>query len=61
MQTRNTKVNRMLGAMATVLKDENPKMIEALHAVINDARDGYEFDFIRAVENCKPWIHGASY
>ena len=57
----NTKVERLLDAMAIVLKDENPKLIAKLHEVINDKRDGYEFDFIAKVLNYKSFVKGKSY
>ena len=45
MLSNNTKVNRMLQAIACELKNADEEMIEHLHAIINDERDGYNFDF----------------
>lgn len=57
----NTKVERLLDAMAIVLKDENLKLIEKMHEVINDKKDGYQYDFISACASNRTWIHGKSY
>ncbi len=46
--SKNTKVNRLLEAMAVILHDNSDITIKELHAVINDERDGYNFDFIAA-------------
>ena len=37
----NPKVERMLQAMAVILKDEKIELIVALNNVVNDDRDGY--------------------
>ena len=57
----NTKVKRMLNALAIVLKDENVNLIEAMDKVINDKRDGYSFDFATACTYCRALIKGKSY
>ncbi len=54
----NSKVKRLLDAMAVVMKDQDPKVIEQLHKVINDKRDGYNFDFTKACNSYKCFVKG---
>lgn len=54
----NTKVKRLLSALAVVMKDESPALIEEVHKVINDERDGYNFDFKAEVDYFKSFIEG---
>jgi len=54
----NTKVMRMLTALAIVLKDERQPLINAVHEVVNDKRDGYDFDFKAAAENMRHFVKG---
>ena len=56
----NTKVERMLQAIAIVTKDEPLILIKAIHDVIND-EDGYCFDFIGECNVNKQLIKGRSY
>ncbi len=57
----NTKVKRMLSAIALVCKDEDPDLIEAIHNVIVDKRDGYSFDFKQSIESWKCFVDGKAY
>ncbi len=57
----NKKVNRMLEAMAVVLKDEDENLINKLNEVINDNRDGYKFDLKVACNNYKVFVKGRSF
>jgi hypothetical protein len=54
----NSKTKRLLDTIAIVLKDERPELIEAIHKVIIDKKDGYPYDFKLTVENCKYFIKG---
>jgi hypothetical protein len=54
----NSKTKRLLDAIAIVLKDERPRLIEAVHKVVTDKRDGYPYDFKLTVENYKHFIQG---
>jgi len=47
MKSHNTKVNRLLSALAVELKDLPDEKIE----LINDERDGYDFDFVSEVRS----------
>ena len=51
MRRKNKKVNRLLSAIALRLKDLPDSTIIELHDIINDKRDGYDYDFKMAVEN----------
>jgi hypothetical protein len=51
MLSKNTKVDRLLGAMAVELCTLPDEKIKLLHKTINDGRDGYNFDFIQTVNN----------
>ena len=57
----NQKVARMLNALAIVLKDERQSLINAVHEVVNDKRDGYDFDFKAAAENMRHFVKGKCY
>ena len=48
-KSKNTKVSRLLDAMAVTLCDLPDETVKELHATINDDRDGYEFDFVSAI------------
>ena len=65
MLTKNSKVERMLQAMAVVLKDENSVLIKKLHKVIRDEYninpDGYSYNFVAMCENYKSIVKGRSY
>ena len=47
--SKNSKVCRTLDAVAACVYDCSDNLIREIHAVITDERDGYEFDFVGAV------------
>ena len=51
MKSTNTKVNRTLEALAVELYALPDEEIKLIHKTINDGKDGYDFDFIQAVNN----------
>ncbi len=62
----NKKVNRMLQGMSVLMKDEDPKLIEAMDNLINDrfvneGTDGYPFDFKASCEAYQRMVKGKSY
>ncbi len=57
----NTKVKRMLKTIALVCKDENPNLIKAIHNVVVDKRDGYNFNFMQAALTARICVKGKSY
>jgi hypothetical protein len=57
MKTKNTKVVRMLRALAVELKDMPDKKIQRIHDTIND-EDGYDFDFKGEVETLRYRVQG---
>ncbi len=61
MKTKNTKVERMLGALSIVVKDENKKMLKAMAEVISDERDGYDYDFEAMAESNRIFVQGKSF
>ncbi|KKM66145.1 hypothetical protein LCGC14_1484080 [marine sediment metagenome] len=48
-RTKNSKVCRTLDAIAACVYDCSDNLIREIHAGITDERDGYEFDFVGAV------------
>ena len=58
MISHNTKVNRLLGALAVELKDLPDEIHIAIHRIINDEKDGYVFKWCETVRNCKRTILG---
>ncbi len=50
MKTSLKKVNRTFDALAVLLCRLPDKTIDNIHAVINDDKDGYFFNFKSAVE-----------
>ncbi len=59
--SKNTKVDRMLSALAIVVKDEKLSLIMAMDRVINDDQDGYGFNFTDTAVNARTWVQGKSY
>ncbi len=51
MRTTNTKASRTFDALACTLNYLPDKTIYKIHSVINDKRDGYNFNFIAAVNS----------
>ena len=60
MDGMNTKVKRMLDAIAIVMKDERPALIRAVHDVIADKRDGYPYNFMAVADSAKTFCKGSS-
>ena len=56
MRSNNAKVNRMLDAMAVSCVNCTDRFVKEINHVINDERDGYNFDFIKAVYNYRRLI-----
>ncbi len=56
----NTKTKRLLDTLAIVLKDERLALIQAVHDIIADERDGYPYDFKGAVETMRCFCQGMS-
>ncbi len=48
-KTKNSKVCRTLDVIAGCVYDCSDNLIKEIHTEITDERDGYEFDFIGAV------------
>lgn len=66
MLSHNKKVERLLQAMAVVMKDEDDRLIRRLDDVINDrfaktGRDGYAFDFVSACWSYRSMVQGKSW
>jgi hypothetical protein len=61
MKSTNTKVIRMLKALAIDLKDEDPKLLIKIHKTINNKQDGYDFNFLEEAETVKIQVKGRSY
>ena len=55
-KSTNTKVNRLLGALAVELRGLDDNVIVRIHNIINDDLDGYDFDFIGAVNSFRSFI-----
>jgi hypothetical protein len=51
MKSTNKKASRTLDCLANILRDLPDKKIKHIHGAINDKRDGYNFDFISAVNS----------
>jgi hypothetical protein len=51
--TKNTKVDRLLDTLALELKDLEKERVCRIHNIINDERDGYNFNFKMRVETWK--------
>lgn len=57
----NPKVKRLLDTLAIVMKDEDPRLIQKIHDVINDEVDGYEHNFKQVCHASHIMILGKSY
>ena len=57
----NQKVKRLLDSIAIVMKDEDRRLLDKVHAVICDELDGYDYDFISACLTARNFIKGKSY
>lgn len=55
-KSKNTKVNRLLGALAVELREQSDATILNIHNIINDERDGYDFDFVTAVNAYRQFV-----
>ena len=51
MKSHNTKVSRTFSAIAVELHTLPDNKIKLLHKMINDGKDGYDFDFIGEVNS----------
>ena len=51
MKSQNSKVTRLLKALAIELKDLHDEKIIRIHDIINDERDGYIFNFIQCIDS----------
>lgn len=56
MKSYNTKVNRLLSALAVELRELPDEQIIRIHNLINDNRDGYNFNFISEVNSTRSFI-----
>lgn len=67
MITKNKKVERLLAALAVVVKDEEDELIKKMHDVIRDNKppaklcDGYDYNFIAMVNGVRTMVKGKSY
>jgi hypothetical protein len=58
MISNNTKVERLLRALAVELKDLSDDKIKKIHDMINDNSDGYNFDFVSEVNSIRYFVIG---
>ena len=56
MKSNNSKVNRMLSALAVELRELPDEQIKSIHKLINDDIDGYNFDFISEVNSMRCFV-----
>lgn len=58
MISTNSKVNRMLAALAIELRNLPDEKIKRIHDIINDKQDGYKFDFKATCESMRVFVQG---
>ena len=54
----NTKVERLLSALAVELKGMPDEAIRRIDDIINDGKDGYDFDFVGEVNSYRSCVQG---
>ncbi len=59
MKSTNSKVNRMLDAIACELQGLPDETIARIHDIIDDDRDGYTFDFNVTVLRYRLFTHAS--
>lgn len=57
----NSKVGRLLNALAIVVKDEDFNLINAIHKIVVDPKDGYDYYFASMALSARVTVKGKSY